>query len=165
MARKLVLLLGALLIASASVRAQDKVEVFGGYSYMRFGSSTKVNLNGWEISGQYKFNDWLGGVADVDGHYGSPGGVSSSVYTYLFGPQVTYSARFSPFAHLLVGGAHFSAAGIGNSTFSMAIGGGVDTALIRGLRWRIVQGDYLLTEFGSRAQNNARISTGIVFRF
>ena len=165
MARKLGLLLGVLLTASISAGAQEKVEVFGGYSYMRLSTSPGANLNGWEISGQYKFTDWLGGVADLDGHYGSPGGIGSSVYTYLFGPQVSFPARVSPFAHLLLGGAHFGAGGFGSSSFSMAIGGGIDTELIHGIRWRIVQGDYLLTEFGSRAQNNARISTGIVFRF
>jgi Outer membrane protein beta-barrel domain len=165
MARKLGLLLGILLIASISAGAQEKVEVFGGYSYMRFNSSPGANLNGWEISGQYKFTDWLGGVADLDGHYGSPRGVGTSVYTYLFGPQVSFSARVSPFAHLLLGGAHIGAAGFGSSSFSMAIGGGIDTELTQGIHWRIVQGDYLLTEFGSRAQNNVRFSTGIVFRF
>jgi len=165
MARNLGLLLGVLLTASISARAQEKVEVFGGYSYMRFNSSPGANLNGWEISGQYKFTDWLGGVADLDGHYGSPRGVGTSVYTYLFGPQVSFPARVSPFAHLLLGGAHFGAEGFGSSSFSMAIGGGIDTELLRGIRWRIVEGDYLLTEFGGRAQNNVRFSTGIVFRF
>jgi len=165
MVRKLGLLIGVFLIVSIPAPAQDKVEIFGGYSYMRFNSSPGANLNGWEISGQYKFTDWLGGVADLDGHYGSPGGVSSSVYTYLFGPQVSLQSRVSPFAHLLLGGAHFGAAGFGRSSFSMAIGGGIDTELTQGVHWRIVQGDYLLTAFGSRAQNNARFSTGIVFRF
>ena len=165
MVRKLGLLFGVFLIVSIPARAQEKVEIFGGYSYMRFSSSPGANLNGWEISGQYKFTDWLGAVADFDGHYGSPGGVSSSVYTYLFGPQVSLQSRVSPFAHLLLGGAHFGAAGFGNSSFSMAIGGGIDTELLPGVHWRIVQGDYLLTEFGSRAQNNARFSTGIVIRF
>ena len=165
MARKIGLLFGVLLIASIPARAQDKVEVFGGYSYMRFHSSPAANLNGWEVSGQYKFTGWLGGLADLDGHYGSPGGVSTSVYTYLFGPQVSLPSRVSPFAHALLGGAHFSAAGFGDSSFSMAIGGGIDTELIRGVRWRIVQGDYLMTNFGSHTQNNARLSTGIVLRF
>jgi hypothetical protein len=165
MVRKLVLLFGVFLIVSIPARAQDKVEIFGGYSYMRFSTSPGANLNGWEICGQYKFTDWLGGVADFDGHYGSPGGVGSSVYMYLFGPQVSLQSRVSPFAHLLLGGAHFGAAGFGTSSFSMAIGGGIDTELIQGIHWRIVQGDYVLTEFGSRAQNNTRFSTGIVFRF
>jgi len=165
MVRRIGLLLGILIVTSLPVRAQDKVEVFGGYSYMRFRSSPSANLNGWEISGQYKFTDWLGGVADLDGHYGSPGGVGTSVYTYLFGPQVSLPSRVSPFAHVLFGGAHISAAGFGNSSFSMAIGGGIDTELIKGIHWRIIQGDYLMTTFGSHTQNNGRLSTGIVLRF
>jgi len=61
MTRKLGLLFGVLLIASIPAGAQQKMEVFGGYSYMRFNSSPGADLNGWEISGQYKFTDWLGG--------------------------------------------------------------------------------------------------------
>jgi hypothetical protein len=165
MARKIGLLLGILIVTSLPAKAQDKVEVFGGYSYMRFRGGPSANLNGWEISGQYKFTDWLGGVADVDGHYGSLRGVGTSMYTYLFGPQVSFPARVSPFAHVLLGGAHISAAGFGNSSFSMAIGGGIDTELMKGIHWRIIQGDYLMTRFGSNTQNNARLSTGIVLRF
>jgi len=71
MLRKLLPVLGLLLLASLSAQAQDKVEVFGGYSYMYLHNSPSANLNGWEIAGQYKFTDWLGGVADFDGHYGS----------------------------------------------------------------------------------------------
>ena len=167
MARKLGLLFVVLLFVSIPARAQDqdKVEVFGGYSYMRFRTPPSSNLNGWEIAGQYKFTDWLGGVADLDGHYGSPGGVGTSVYTYLFGPQVSWPARVSPFAHVLIGGSHISAAGFGNSSFSMAIGAGIDTEIKHGLHWRIIQGDYLMTNFGANRQNNARLSTGIVFHF
>src|SRR4029077_1001738 len=88
MARKLGLLFVVLLFVSIPARAQDedKVEVFGGYSYMRFRTPPSSNLNGWEIAGQYKFTDWLGGVADLDGHYGSPGGIGSPGYTQPFRP-------------------------------------------------------------------------------
>jgi hypothetical protein len=164
MLRKIGLLLGIFIVTSLPARAQDKVEVFGGYSFMRFRGSPSANLNGWEISGQYKFTDWLGAVADLDGHYGSPHGVGTSLYTYLFGPQVSLPTRVSPFAHVLFGGAHISAAGFGNSSFSMAIGAGIDTQLFKGIYWRIIQGDYLMTNFGSH-QNNGRVSTGIVLRF
>src|SRR5246500_6027148 len=107
------LLLGVLFVAlqPAQAQDQDKVEVFGGYSYMRVRPSPDVNLNGWEASGQYKFTDWLGGVADFDGHYGSLRGISTSTYTYLFGPQVSWPARVSPFGHLLLGGAHLRVGG------------------------------------------------------
>jgi hypothetical protein len=161
MLRKVLLVCGLCLLASFSARAQEeKVEVFGGYSYLRFHSSPSINLNGWEASGQYKFTDWLGGVADFDGHYGDV-----STHTFLFGPQVSWPSRVSPFGHILLGGAHISAGGFGNSSFAMAIGGGIDTTVGRGLRWRVIQGDYLLTQFGGGSQNNARLSTGIIFRF
>ena len=112
------------LLASLSAQAQDdKVEVFGGYSYLHFHNSPSVSLNGWEASAQYKFTDWLGGVADFDGHYGSLHGAGTSTYTYLFGPQLSYPARVSPFGHLLLGGAHLGVGGFGSSSFAMALGG------------------------------------------
>ena len=167
MLRKLLLVVGLCIVAALPARAQedDKVEVFGGYSYQRFRPSPDFNLNGWEASAQYKFRDWIGGVADFDGHYGSPSGVGTSTYTYLFGPQVCYPGRVSPFGHLLLGGAHFSAAGFGNSSFGMAIGGGIDATVLHDLRWRVVQMDYQLTQFGGGSQNNFRLSTGVIFRF
>ena len=165
MVRKIGILLGILFVASIPAVAQDKLEVFGGYSYMRFRPSPDFNLNGWEASAQYKFKDWLGGVADFDGHYGSPFGVSTSVHSFLFGPQVSLPSRVSPFAHVLLGGAHFSAAGVGDTAFSMAIGGGMDYEIKQGMSWRIIQGDYLLTRFFSQTQNNGRLSTGVIFRF
>jgi hypothetical protein len=68
MLRKVSLVFVLCVLASLSVEAQDKVEVFGGYSCLHFHYSPSTNLNGWEISGQYKFTDWLGGVADIDRH-------------------------------------------------------------------------------------------------
>jgi len=163
MLRKTLLLFGLCALSSLAAQAQDnKAELFGGFSYMRFHSS---NLNGFEIAGQYKFNDWLGGVADIDGHYGSINGSGTSTYTYLFGPQVSLPTSFSPFGHLLFGGAHNSTGGAGNSSFSMAVGGGLDAKLVQGFYWRLIQADYLMTQFGGSSQNNFRFSTGIVLRF
>jgi hypothetical protein len=162
MLRKISLVLGLFAVGAVSSQAQDKAELFGGFSYMRFQSS---NLNGWEISGQYKFRDWLGAVADVDGHYGSINGIGTSTYTYLFGPQISRPSTISPFGHILIGGAHNSTGGVGNSSFSMAVGGGVDAEMAEGFHWRLIQTDYLMTQFAGRSQNNFRFSTGIVFRF
>ena len=167
MVRKALLVFGLCALSSLPAQAQeeDKVELFGGYSYMRFHST---NLNGWEVAGQYKFLDWLGGVADVDGHYGSfngIGGIGTSTYTFLFGPQISLPSRVSPFGHLLLGGAHNSTGGFGISSFSMAVGGGIDAELTRGIHWRLVQMDYVLTQFGGGSQNNFRFSTGILLKF
>lgn len=165
MVRKLAFLAALLLLVSVSARAQDKAEIFGGYSYQRVDNSPSFNLNGWELSGQYKFARWLGGVVDLDGHYGSPRGISTSTHQYLFGPQVSWPARVSPFAHVLIGAAHVKVGGLGDTSFSTAIGGGIDARLVHGLYWRVIQGDYIHTQFFGSGQNNARVSTGIVLRF
>jgi hypothetical protein len=167
MLRKLSLSVGLVLLASLAANAQglgDKVELFGGYSYMRT-ASPSYNLNGWELAGQYKVTDWLGGVADFDGHYGSPNGFSSSLNTFLFGPEVSWPARVSPFAHVLFGGAHISSGGFSDTSWAMAIGGGIDTRLVHGIYWRVIQGDYLPTHFSGAREDNTRLSTGIVFKF
>ncbi len=141
MVRRLSLLLGLALLVSLlprTARAQeDKIELFGGYSFMRVDATPALNpgsgdfnLNGWEASGQYKLKDWLGVVGDFDGHSGSPLGVSTSIHTFLLGPQVSWPTRVSPFAHVLVGGAHVSTGPYSNSSLSLAIGGGIDTRLV-----------------------------------
>ena len=103
-------------------KAQDKVEVYGGYSYFRAsvqeGQFTctivctslpnvaqHANLNGWEFSGQYKVLPFLGAVADLNGTYGTLHSVSTREHTFLFGPQVSLPAKVSPFVHALFGGA------------------------------------------------------------
>jgi hypothetical protein len=148
-----------------SARAQNKAEVFGGYAYERYTGSPTSNLNGWEVSAQYKFARWLGGVADVDAHYGSPIGVSTEAVHFLVGPQISFPARVSPFFHVLAGVAHFRGAGGANTSIGTAIGGGLDSRIAPFLAWRIVQFDYLGTHFFHGPQNNVRISTGLVLRF
>jgi hypothetical protein len=148
--------------ASAQANVQDKVEIYGGYSYFHLDNAPGTsNLNGWLLSGQYKFAPWLGGVAEFGGDYGG----GQNVHTFLFGPQVSFPARISPFVHVLIGGAHFSAPGFGDTSFSTALGGGFDMRVAPAISWRIFQGDYLLTRFGGSTQDNARLSTGIVIRF
>ena len=167
MLRKWSLLAALMLLASLPAHAQDgsdKVELFGGYSYLRT-SSPSINLNGWELSGQYKFAPFLGAVGDFDGHYGSVDGFSTSLHTFLFGPQVSFPARVSPFAHVLFGGAHVSSGGFSDTSFAMAIGAGIDAKISGPFYWRIIEGDYLPTWFGGTREDNKRFSTGIVIRF
>lgn len=121
------------LFSAASMRAQDKFEVFGGYSYFR-ASVTETgqplcppagppcppmvtvtshpSLNGWEASAEYKPVKEVGLVADFGGNYGSlpnsSGGGSLHTNTYLFGPRVFLPGRISPFVHVLAGAAHQS---------------------------------------------------------
>jgi hypothetical protein len=166
MVRKVCLLVGLLFLVSLGTgtraSAQDKVELYGGYSFFHLENSPGAsNLNGFIFSGQYKFAPWFGGVGEVRGDYGG----GSSVTTFLVGPQVSFPARVSPFAHILIGGAHYNQPGYGDTSFATSLGFGIDAKIAPAFWWRIVEGDYLVTHFGGVAQNNARISTGIVFRF
>jgi hypothetical protein len=192
-------LIGMLVFAAGSAQAQDKIEVFGGYSYVHAQTSwteallcpqvtcpfrlvkPKLNLNGWEVSGIYKANRWLGLGADFSGHYGSFSGASYHLQTYLFGPQISLPGKISPFAHVLVGGAH-ATSGVGagsssivtaangtpNDTFAAIVGAGIDIKVAPFLWFRPVQIDYLATRFNqpnSGTQSQPRFSAGVVFHF
>jgi len=97
----LVVLAGMLLSASGWARSGDRVEVFGGYSYVaRDISSGSIGNGGlklgWNASLDLKYSRLLGFVSDFGGHYnhqnsagvctGGMTSCSSSAYTAMFGP-------------------------------------------------------------------------------
>jgi hypothetical protein len=164
MIRRIALLAGLILLPALSVHAQgfgDKVEVFGGYSYIHIDNSPSFSTNGWELAGEYKFADWVGAVADFDANYSS----GNAIHTALFGPQVSWPARVSPFGHLLIGVAHGDTGPFTDNSFAVALGGGIDARLVPHVYWRVFEGDYLPTHLFGVHENNARISTGIVIHF
>ena len=165
MLRKLCMSAGLLLIISVSVHAQDKVELFGGYSFERFGTSPGRNLNGWEVSGQYKIMSWLGAVADVDGHYALPSSPDTRTVTFMVGPQISFPSRISPFAHVLVGLAHARSTEFTDTSVASAVGGGIDLRLVPFVSWRVFQVDEVFTRVFGGTQNSARVSTGLMVRF
>jgi opacity protein-like surface antigen len=177
----------------ASAQVPTSGNVFFGYSY--YNSKLVVDrasLNGWEGSIEGKVFPHVGLVADFSGHYGSqdffaicplvPVGASGCAITsaathelnVLFGPRVSFSVgRWTPFGQGLFGVAHISSNGFGSDTsFAMALGGGVDYRVVKPVAWRF-QLDYMRTQLSLDAygfsngltQNNFRFSTGAVFRF
>jgi len=110
--------------------AQDKMEVFGGYSYGTNGISTycdygcTTGLHGYATGFAYNFNPYLGMEGAFTGHSGSNTVYSElpttnntgenetqsqALYVYTFGPRLTLATRdFSLYTHLLVGGIHTS---------------------------------------------------------
>ncbi|MGH9864961.1 MAG: hypothetical protein ACRD4H_06050, partial [Candidatus Acidiferrales bacterium] len=144
----------------------QSTEVFGGYSYLRLDTSPgSANFNGWNAALTEKLFKVVGVTADFGGTYASPGGVKSSMNTFLFGPQVSLPAPVSPFVHALFGAARFSASGASSTSFASAIGGGIDIHPIPLIGLRLIQVDYLNTHFGNTRQNNFRLSAGIVLHF
>lgn len=141
--------------------------------------TTHRNLNGWEISATLKLLPFIGMTADFSGHTGGALGRSSANYhTYLFGPELRLARHISPFAHVLLGAAHVSAStatisgspyntalGFKDTAFASALGGGIDLSALPFIALRPIQIDLLTTRFGSKSQNQPRISAGLVVHF
>lgn len=178
-----------------AAKAQDKVELFGGFSYVRGDVSfqqqppltvcgltcpqpTTVtqhpNLFGWEFSAAYKFFPFVSANLDFGEQYGSLNGGSDRLKTYLFGPQLSLPGPISPFVHAEFGFAHESVGTFSNAmlfspgsdtSFATALGGGLDIKALPIFSLRLIQIDYLRTTLYHSTQNRPRISAGIVFRF
>src|SRR5579864_4833530 len=184
MKRSAVLVVSCLMlcILAQPSRAQDRFEVFGGYSYARapLANVTVITLvstcpavcpsslatagaNGWEATGVFKAKRWFGVGADFGGYYNlSASGSTAYLQTYLFGPQVSLPRKFSPFAHALVGVAHETTSSGHTNAFSSAYGGGLDLKLYHFVSLRAIQADYTVMQFRGSTQNEFRTSTGVV---
>jgi peptidoglycan-associated lipoprotein len=166
----------------AGVENDNRVTVFGGYSYLR---NANNGFGGFDGQGTFNFNRYLGVTADISGSsltplsgsvFGFSGSAQQRIYNYLFGPTVTARAgRSAFFAHALFGEAHSSlGAGVnipvigGLSTgltsanaFAMAFGGGVDLGLTRHLAIRVAQVDFLRTQFNATDALLAGLSSNL----
>jgi opacity protein-like surface antigen len=177
------------IVSAAMAQAQDnapKAEIFGGYSHVgadfsQLGLGTR-GLNGWDASLAGNFNRYLGVVADFSGTYGTPfSGIDVKNYTFMFGPKLSYrTRRVTPFGQALFGGDRISAdvpalSGLlgtligrsfsrSDTSFALALGGGVDVGLTDAFAVRAIQADYLRTNFFNTNQSSYRIAVGLVLR-
>lgn len=164
-------MLGVLAFAMpASAQKAPRLELFAGYSYLRFDSTTLgfadySNLHGGELAGAFNFSRHFGIVADVSDHFGN----HLRVYQYIFGPQVmAHRGRVSGFAHALFGKANDRVSINGANTGTgraVALGGGFDYYMSPRYSIRVVQADYLNTHTFNLSQGNLRVSTGVVFHW
>src|SRR5580700_7481932 len=114
--RKVMMLLGLVLLVSFSAAAQDfpKFEVFGGYTYARVDSSdgTTANTNGGSVDAGFFPITHLGVIADFGGaydkgftHTGHFFSAPSTDFRYLFGPRYRVGrGPISAYAQVLFGG-------------------------------------------------------------
>jgi hypothetical protein len=164
MVRRAVILVGLFFLSSLSLKAQGG-DFFAGYSYERLDASPGRNLNGAELTGQFKLRSWLGLAADFDAHFGLPSASDARTLHFMVGPQLSFPTRISPFVHALAGVGHLNLNGVGDTSFAGAIGAGIDMHIVPLVSWRIIQGDEILTHHFGAVQHDARLSTGLVFRF
>ena len=159
------------------------VELFGGYSFVRFRPRTiapgpttvseDLNFHGGSVAATYNVNNWFGLTADAFGQYHfKTTGLTSNIYSYMFGPQFSrHSEKWHPFVHALFGGAHLTespsvtptssnfanvllATGTNHeNAFATALGGGVDFNATKHFGIRLFQGEYFLTKFNDAHDN------------
>lgn len=174
-----------------------KFEIYAGYSANNLldgnpqgvediNSNSTPTYRGWNVSGVYNFNRYVGVKADFSGQYKkftlveTPNRVraNASFYNYTAGIQVKdnkAAKRFSPFVHALFGAAtsgtkidlsSFPGASdlsVSKTGFSMIFGGGLDIKVTKRFSIRAIQADYHRTFIGGNNQNNVRLGFGIVF--
>jgi len=185
-----------------------KSDLFVGYSFLRYNSAQTVpafTANGGLGTFAWNFSDKLGLESELGGYHN--GNIhnyhfDSTTFSFLFGPRLSYgrSKKIDPYFHVLFGGQHATSSIAADSilvatplgatvsdgrykqsqtTFAMAVGGGLDIRLSRKVTFRPLQIDYYLTRFeapevvvptGSTArtarnQNNLRFAAGFAFNF
>jgi hypothetical protein len=95
--RRLLLLCAVLLSAYANAQTSDRIQLFGGYSYLGYsvyqiysGPWTNYGFNGWEGSGAFKLAPYLAVEGDLSGGYGNNGtGQNYNYFTYMGGPRIS----------------------------------------------------------------------------
>jgi hypothetical protein len=162
-------------VVSAQIIKAPTVEIFGGYSYLRFdgtplGFPGSLNLHGgnFEIAIPNVYRDF-GIVVDVSGHYSN----QLEEFNFLIGGQYKFEAKGLHFyGHALGGRArtrleNVGASQIGPSSLGGAgmLGGGIEFPWKDRIMFRPVQADYLISGAFAEKFNSLRISTGIVFQF
>ena len=156
----------------AKAQEAPRIEVFGGYSYLRLDqdvtaiTSGDQDLNGFSAQFTYNLNALMGITADISGNFSSNRSAatnaagsnnSQDTYLFLFGPKFAFrgNERVTPYGHVLLGfvrqdqTAAAQAAITSNSTtqkqFAVAFGGGIDVNLGGRIAFRPVQADLILT--------------------
>jgi opacity protein-like surface antigen len=185
------LLVLCLPLMGSAQEAAPRVELSGGYSYLRVDAGVdtgagadigSINTHGFNVSFAGNFARHVGIVSEFSRFTSSEsvsvpilGDLSGdvSVSTLLFGPRVTlYRGKAEPFVHAMFGAARatadVSAPGLSENAvgyaFAYALGGGLDVKLHDNLAIRVAQLDYLGARAGGEGLNNFRYSVGIVIR-
>lgn len=171
--------------ASSSTDWSHRFDVYVGYSFLSNeiavvddGDFSQL-VHGYAASVTFNLNKNFGLLADFSGHNGSltNGGThqTEDQYYFLFGPVVSHSfgkARIS--GHVTVGiakqhyGENFDDEEFFNvkeHDFAVGVGGAFDWMFTERFGWRVLQVDYLMSDFTTERVHNVRGSTGLIVRF
>ncbi|MGA7445767.1 MAG: outer membrane beta-barrel protein, partial [Terriglobales bacterium] len=179
----------AFLLLGISSAQNIPIEVFGGFSYysldlpanpgLGVATSTRLGLNGWDVSGSVGRWHRLSAEGDVSGHSVSNCNNNTSVncsnFSYMFGPRYNLrdGSKLTFFVHGLVGEDRATLAinGASQNDTSLAVAGGagVNYWASRHIGLQLGPVDYIYTRHLNDedypSQGNFRASVGVVFRF
>lgn len=195
---KSLLLLAASLLIPSGLRAQatksntlSHREVDLAVTYTVQHSNLVSTPTFWQQGGSVElsaqaYRGW-GAAANITGtHVGSAAnsGVGLSMVTTTFGPRYTWyipngivrKRSLAVFGQGLIGESHGfnsyfpskTGAMTDYNAFALQVGGGVDLGLSRHVAIRVIQADWLRTQFPNgttNVQNSFRLAAGIVLRF
>ena len=176
----LLLVFGYLPCAKAQEIETPKVELYGGYDYVRYNANPRINgvpssvsygANGMSGQAVYNTNNRFGIVGELSGYSLARQGRNTTYQSsYLFGPRVSLRRHVvTAFAQVLFGGV-WAADGVTLgpvNAFGMTAGGGIDLQVSRYFTVRPLQAEYFMTKFPDGAndrQNNFRFGAGTVLR-
>jgi hypothetical protein len=180
-----------LLPLTVAAQSTPRIEVFGGYSYLRLAQQTDppfntANLNGWNASIKLNVTQTFGLVADFSGHYEQGCAICVPLrpgdqHTFLAGAEfkLLHRGRFTVNLRALAGimrqsnlflpylGLQFAYGGA--NLFAASLGGSVDYRISDRFSYRVIQPELLTTVSNAGgtllAYPNAQVSTGLVFSF
>lgn len=185
------LLLAAPLTMTVSLKAQSHQEVDLAVTYTAQHSNLVSTPTFWQQGGSIELSTQtyrgLGIAANVTGttiDNAADSGVGLSMVTTTFGPRYTWHRPMGAdkkhgiaiFGQGLIGEAHGfnsyfpSSTGVQTdyNSFALQVGGGVDLGLSHHFAVRVIQSDWLRTQFPNsttNVQNSLRLGAGIVVRF
>lgn len=141
-----------------------------GPSFVRFHSKIfNASMAGTYTSVAWSKNDWLAIEGQIMTGFAPEIYLKEHVKYLSYGGGVrlgSHRAKWEPFAHVLVGGAHLQPQTAGNSrsAFMVQAGGGADYRFWPRLSLR-GEADYVHTTFFKSSQNDIQATLAVVFHF
>ena len=152
------------IITTTTLHAQARFAIYGTGGFEKSGI---VNQGDWNAAVTFGFYYGIFHVGPLDLSADARADLSSNIKSGLLGPRFAFHLPIiavKPYAEILVGGSTYPNTPSGLSISNKIVGrvvGGVDTAILPHLDWRMIDYSYGLNS-ASRQQT---ISTGLVLRF
>ncbi|MGB8438266.1 MAG: hypothetical protein WCE26_02660 [Candidatus Acidiferrales bacterium] len=172
-----------------------KFELGAGYTYRSFlepsphppNLSNRLNVNGFNVHGEYRIFRWLSAAGEISGAYNiSSINGNTQMYTLMFGPELYplgHRHKITPFGHVLFGEGFsvynlasqggFAAVSHWDNGYMWMAGGGLDVPFKKRWTIRLIDANYEITHFANvgtgsydgTSQGNYRVSVGVIYRF